>query len=98
MMVSISWPCLSRRDIATLDSSSDERRRTKDQRRTLRLGFRPWSLSVDLAQHRVHRGDQRDQVGHQPALGHVRQRLQIDKRGRAEMHAVWLRAAIADHI
>src|SRR5207237_5885179 len=56
----------------------------------------PW-LPVDFSEHAVYRPDARDHVGNQLPFDELGQRLQIDERRGAEMHAKRLGRTVAGH-
>src|SRR5579862_8459586 len=55
-------------------------------------------LPVDFSQHNVDAPNRRYHVGNQLSFAHLAERLQIGEAGRAHVHSVRLRGAIADDV
>src|SRR5437588_6570325 len=55
-------------------------------------------LTIHFSQHNVDRSNDRDHVGHEGALGHLWQRLQVVERGSLHMKAIRFSASIADQV
>ena len=60
--------------------------------------FISMALPVDFSQYDIERPDDSHHVRHQVPANHFVKRLEINKRGRANPHAVRLRRSVADNV
>src|SRR4051794_30155844 len=99
---SLAVPRSARRrptDGRTLDLTFPARGGPEPQRSLLRLGCRAHlASSVDVAEHGVHRRDDRHRVGDEPTAHHVRQALDVHERRSPDVQPVRARAAVAGDV